>query len=137
MSDGIAGFGARLTRLRKGRGFTQTQLAALAKCSRESLSQYENGDATPNGKLLADLAKALEVSVGYLLLGEEESPSVLSADHAIHELERINRRSTELMRRLILYPKETANIYSELQSLEERAQAIRALLDMPKPNTAG
>jgi transcriptional regulator with XRE-family HTH domain len=132
MSDGINGFGGRLVTLRKARGFTQQRLASMADCSRESLSQYEHGQATPGGQVLADLAKALGVSITYLLLGEEEAPAVISADNVFNELDRINRRTTELLRRVILFPKETADIHSELQGLEERAQAIRALLDLNK-----
>ena len=60
-------FGLRLATLRKARGLTQVQPAALAGTTQRTISYYENDDGIPPAAALIDLAKALRVSSDELL----------------------------------------------------------------------
>jgi len=60
-------FGPRLATLRKARGLTQVQLAALAGTTQRAISYYENDDGIPPAAALIDLSKALRVSSDELL----------------------------------------------------------------------
>jgi transcriptional regulator with XRE-family HTH domain len=70
-------FGPRLATLRKARGLTQVQLAALAGTTQRAISYYENDDGIPPAAALIDLAKALKVSSDELLgLGRPKTERV-------------------------------------------------------------
>src|SRR5437660_1323524 len=60
-------FGPRLASLRKTAGYTQQQLADEIKVSRRMVAYYETESEHPPANLLADLARALNVSVDELL----------------------------------------------------------------------
>jgi transcriptional regulator with XRE-family HTH domain len=61
------GFAARLTRLRKAAGFTQTQLADELGISRRRIAYYESESDHPPASLLQDLARALNTTIDELL----------------------------------------------------------------------
>jgi transcriptional regulator with XRE-family HTH domain len=61
------GFGQRLAALRKAAGFTQHQLANELGISRRRIAYYESESDHPPASLLADLARALNVSTDQLL----------------------------------------------------------------------
>lgn len=61
------GFGPRLAALRKAAGFTQHQLADELGISRRRIAYYESESDHPPANLLADLARALNVSTDQLL----------------------------------------------------------------------
>lgn len=56
-------------------------LASAAHISPSALSQYVRGRATPSLAVLVDLARALEVSLDFLVYGQDDSSS-RGADHA-------------------------------------------------------
>ena len=60
-------FGARLAALRKAAGFTQHQLADELGISRRRIAYYEAESDHPPANLLADLARALNVTTDQLL----------------------------------------------------------------------
>lgn len=69
----------RLRTLRKEAKLSQRALAAKVGMSQQALAKYEAGDATPNPERLRQLAQVLQVSVDYLLGGEQReigSPTV-------------------------------------------------------------
>ncbi len=59
--------GKRLGLLRNERGLTQVQLAEKLGMSQPLLSRYERGELRLHGALVAELAKALEVTTDELL----------------------------------------------------------------------
>ena len=59
-------FGSRLTTIRKDRGLTQVQLAEMIGSNQPAISYYE-GDGHPPALVLAELARALDVSADVLL----------------------------------------------------------------------
>ncbi len=63
--------GDRVRRLRRERGWTQDQLAAVAKVSKSFISEVETGESQPRGPLLVRIATALRASLDYLMTGKE------------------------------------------------------------------
>jgi transcriptional regulator with XRE-family HTH domain len=60
-------FGERLARLRKARGYTQTELGEILGLSQRMMTYYEREDGRPPAHLLGQMAEALDVSVDELL----------------------------------------------------------------------
>ena len=59
-------FGKNLVTLRKEAGYTQEESAKLIGITRNSLSQYENWERTPNIEVAVNAANAYNVSLDYL-----------------------------------------------------------------------
>jgi transcriptional regulator with XRE-family HTH domain len=78
-------FGERLRQLRKGKGWTQLQLARNAGIERSMVCNYEIGVNYPPIPTLGKLARALEVSVDRLL-GLEESTDQEIQDRRLYQL---------------------------------------------------
>ena len=66
-SDGLIG----LRKIRKQKGYNQLKVAMDLSISRESLSYYENGKRSPDVQLLLLLSDYFNVSIDYLIRGEE------------------------------------------------------------------
>ena len=69
----------RLIKLRKENGYSQEQLADALNISRQAISKWERGEASPDTDNLIELAKLYGVSVDYLLgldLKEEKEDSI-------------------------------------------------------------
>lgn len=61
-------FGARLHRMRKARGRTQAEVAAVAGTTESYVSRLEAGiETNPSAKVVAGLADALKTSTDWLL----------------------------------------------------------------------
>lgn len=57
----------KLTRLRKGRGLTQTELAEKLQLSRQSISRWEVGLSIPSVENLVELSKIYDIPLDVLL----------------------------------------------------------------------
>lgn len=71
MTSNLTNFGARLKDLRLRAKLTQQQLGDIVHVSKVSISGYERGERSPDTETLRNLANYFEVSVDYLLNGEE------------------------------------------------------------------
>ena len=60
-----------LKKIRKLKNLNQQKVALDLNISRESLSYYENGKREPSINLLKDMSKYFNVSIHYLITGEE------------------------------------------------------------------
>lgn len=83
-----------IRRLRKSRGWNQTELAFHASLAPSVISQVENGKRDPSASTLRKLAKALEVEVGDLF-PKVEPPlfdDLVEESKAIGERKRRNER---------------------------------------------
>ena len=60
-----------LKNIRKKRNLNQQKVAMDLNISREALSYYENGKREPSLALLVEMAKYFNVSINYLITGEE------------------------------------------------------------------
>ena len=65
-------FSQRLRTLRRAAQLTQEDMARMLQLHRTAYTRYERGDAHPDQLRLLKLASFFEVSVDYLLGGEEE-----------------------------------------------------------------
>ena len=64
--------GERIAYYRKRAGFSQEELAERLHVSRQAISKWETGEATPDAERVIALAAALGISTDTLLLGREE-----------------------------------------------------------------
>ncbi len=71
-------FDERLKDLRKKKGLTQAQLAELLYVTDKAVSKWETGEGKPEINILIELAKVLDVSLDYLLTGEEKEPEIVT-----------------------------------------------------------
>ena len=60
-----------LYEIRKKKGYSQLKVAMDLNISREALSYYENGMRCPNLEMLVKLSDYFNVSIHYLITGEE------------------------------------------------------------------
>lgn len=60
-----------LYKIRKAKGYSQLKVAMDLNISREALSYYENGKRSPDIQMLLLLSDYFNVSVDYLIRGEE------------------------------------------------------------------
>jgi transcriptional regulator with XRE-family HTH domain len=68
-------FSERLKMLRKGRGWSQEDLATRLDVSPGSVGNWEMGPHEPHPRTLNKMAALFEVDVPYLLRGEKEEPA--------------------------------------------------------------
>lgn len=71
--------GRKIRDLRLRRGLTVQQLAELTGLSKGFISQVENSRTSPSLATLQDLARALETSVAYLVVEEDQAPHLVRA----------------------------------------------------------
>ena len=64
--------GERIAYYRKKAGYSQEGLAERLGVSRQAISKWETGEATPDAERIIALAAALGISTDTLLLGKEE-----------------------------------------------------------------
>lgn len=57
--------------IRKKKGYSQLKVAMDLNISREAISYYENGMRCPNLEMLVKLSNYFNVSIHYLITGEE------------------------------------------------------------------
>lgn len=67
----MQGIGERMRRLRLERSWGITELAKASELRKTQISEYESGRYRPTGDALIQLADALEVTLDYLMRGEE------------------------------------------------------------------
>jgi transcriptional regulator with XRE-family HTH domain len=75
-------FGERLKELRKQRGLTQRQLAALIKSNNNTVSNWEKGVSRPTAPVVDNLARVLMTS-----------PFTLIGNHTLRETQELVRKS--------------------------------------------
>ena len=68
--------GERIASYRKKAGYSQEGLAEQLGVSRQAVSKWETGEATPDAERIIALAKVLGVTTDALLLGREEPAPV-------------------------------------------------------------
>lgn len=66
-------FGSRLARLRKERGYSQEELAEKLGVSRQAVSKWERGEASPDTDNLIALAALYEITLDALIQGDSQT----------------------------------------------------------------
>ena len=77
------GLGKRIRTMRNRKGMTQKQLAERSNITVAAISRYENGLRCPMSDILANIARALNISTDYLLMGEEKPDQERSLEKII------------------------------------------------------
>lgn len=66
-------FGERLALIRKRKGLSQQELSELTSIHQTNISKYENDETEPTVEKLKNISNALNVSLDFLVLGNEHS----------------------------------------------------------------
>lgn len=64
--------GAQIAELRKNKGLTQSELGERVSVSFQAVSKWERGEALPDTAILPELAKVLETTIDFILMGGEK-----------------------------------------------------------------
>lgn len=118
-SGGQETLGERLRRLRKARGFTQTELAQAIGSSQRMITYYERHDGIPAAPVLLKLAETLGATPEELLglkrtrqRAEPESPENLRLWRKLRQVERLS-------------PIERRQVLQLIEALVERSELRR------------
>lgn len=83
----------RLKELRMKKGISQQIVADHLEITRQAYSNYENGNRDPDKEMLLKLAEYFDVSVDYLLRGEQKKPLVNDDEELTEYLDELRGRS--------------------------------------------
>lgn len=68
----MADVGKNIKKIRKEKNLTQDELAKRLHCTRQTVSNYENGKSEPGIDLLIEIAGVLEVQINDLIYGPKK-----------------------------------------------------------------
>ena len=108
--------GASITRLRKKRGFTQTELAERLYVSNKTVSKWERGLGYPEITQLPALAHLLGTTVDHLLMGER------------HGIAIAGNILTDCVKQIDCYPEK--GMLTNIQSISMAVGRMRSKLPM-------
>lgn len=83
-------FGTRLNKLRKNKNLSQEKFAEIMNVSRQSISKWENDSAYPEMTKLILMSDFFEVTLDYLILGEEPVNEVVKVNPSIGKAENLS-----------------------------------------------
>lgn len=84
MSERDIQVGSRLKKVRQHRMMTQKQLADKLKISQTAIALWENGNRSLSLDAIDAIAKALNVSAGYILFGEKDVNDIVPSDEPVN-----------------------------------------------------
>ena len=91
----------KIVLLRKQNGFSQTDLAKLIDASREAISKYERGEATPSVEIAKKIAQSLNVSLDYLVGDSEKKTFDKNTIRIMEEIENLPDEEKQTLLKLI------------------------------------
>lgn len=94
--------GERLARIRETRGYTQLELSKALGLGDNQIWRYENGKTEPDGKVIALIARHLNVSADYLLGLIEYPEPYIEGNLTTKEIEAITAWRHGDIRRAVL-----------------------------------
>jgi len=104
-------FGERLNNMRKRKGYTQEQLAAIVGRAKSTITGYEKDNRQPDVPMIKELAKALD-AIGDELLGIDANPHTKKEPALDNgQTHAITNNELDLAKRIIAIPKKTVNGY--------------------------
>jgi transcriptional regulator with XRE-family HTH domain len=96
-----ASFPERLRQLRRERDWSQGQLANRAEIDTQRISKYERGISSPPLEVLVRIARALDVSLDYLLTGKSSKNEKLKNAKLIERIEELENLPLEYQETLV------------------------------------
>lgn len=103
-------FGDRLERSRRKNNLTQEQLASLLNVSRQTISKWESDEFYPEIDRLISLAKILDVSLDYLVLGKNETNNTSNVIYVESEADTVVSAVYKFVIRDIAFTKENKGV---------------------------
>lgn len=100
-NNGDTSFPDILRLLRKNKDWSQGQLAQKAGIDLQKISKYERGISSPPIGTLVKIAKALDVSLDYLVTGKSTRAEKLKNTQLIERIEEIESLPVEYQETLI------------------------------------
>lgn len=91
--------GERIKKARKKLNLTQEQLGEMADVTSAYIGQIERNERTPSLKRLKKMAKQLDVSVEYLVVGTKSSSEII--EELKEELDGISERQKILVTEIV------------------------------------
>ena len=126
------GLGGRIRTIRKGLGFTLTQLAKRSKVSKAYLSQLENEQfINPSTEVVIKLCNALGVSVNSILGLENVPPKLINNSnipshlHALAKEEQLNDIDISMLSNISYKGKQPTSVDGWRTVLEAIRQSIK------------
>lgn len=114
-------FSTTLKNLRESRNVTQDQLAKYLKVSRPTVAGYETKSRQPDFERLVKLANYFDVSIDYLITGDEAHTDTPSPSHNISE-KALDRDVLSVYGELSLDSKLRVKEYMDLLRLKEKTE---------------
>jgi transcriptional regulator with XRE-family HTH domain len=87
--------GATIIELRKGQGWSQTDLGKKVNVSREIIGRYERNDAIPSVEIAKRIADAFDVTLDYLAGSNEFATFDKKTVELIQEIEKLEPETKE------------------------------------------
>ena len=123
MAQLVETFGDRLRKLRQDKGLLQSELGAQIGVTKNHISRYERGYASPNLDNLERLARALSVTLDFLVYGETIESMAARKLHPNTELLDLFLRCNQL-------PEESQDVIKRITStyikLDDLSQALKS-----------
>ena len=125
MDQKIPSLASRIVEAREAKGLQSASVARLIGVKGSTLANWENGRSEPRPNRLVMLAGLLDVSVSWLIGGEESSTQrplpTTKADVLAGKLERVSAMQLELSRLIDEITRDVAEIRALEAELEELA----------------
>lgn len=102
-------FAKRLSELRENQGINQTELAKILTVAKQTVSNWESGNRTPDNEMICKIADYFNVSIDYLL-GRTDNPN--------YSLLKTNYKGKEI--ELVINSKSNNYTQEEIQNLVDR-----------------
>ena len=124
-------FSENLSQIMKARGINQKWLADAANITEATISRYVNGVHKPNIDIVVDIAKALGISVDYLLGLTSVSAYKEERNPELYLLTSCYKKATERDRKLIW------GILEDYMTAEEKGFILHFLSNEKKSKNSG
>ncbi|MBB6674834.1 helix-turn-helix domain-containing protein [Cohnella nanjingensis] len=110
-------FGKRLKQARNDKQMTQNEVAGALGLDFTTISKYENNKSQPDNETLRELAGMYEVSLDWLLTGEEKPEE--APNHI-----RVNGEEETLTEEEAMYLQDSLEMYRLLKEKRKREQTL-------------
>ena len=111
--------GNRIKMLRKTKKMNQEELSEVLGISTRTMSMMENDESDPSAKQISKLSSFFNVSISYLMTGEEEEKTISETEQEIIQLVRKDVDIKETLLKLLDTKKKAINrmmMHSEMMA---------------------
>lgn len=93
----MTSLGSRILELRKGKNWSQSELAKMIGVTYAQVGRYENKGAQPSAEVLKKIADALDTSTDYLMYGDktEKAKAFLQDTELLQQFKEVEKMKPE------------------------------------------